>query len=325
MPIITGQINELSDRASMGLPDHYVQPRFADLARSAERLRGHSREALADRASEAGAPIEERLAAGTLLAILGDPRIDPGDPSLVEVPAGRAPIGLDPSRVDEVLAWACNYGVQRAWIEKECPRFSVPIARFFIGRYPVTNVEYERFLIDTKYPEIPTSWPYGKMPWACANHPVYTVTAGAADAYASWLAARTGRPFRLPTEIEWEYAAAGPQGATYPWGEEFDAEKANTMESGLLTTSPVGILPGGVSWCGALDMAGNVEEFVASTYSPYPGGRVVEDDLYRLLGRYRIARGGAFNRFRDLARNQRRHGAYPRSLYAIGFRLAHDG
>ncbi len=325
MPIITGPLNELSDRAAMGLPLHYVEPRGADVAEAFQRLRMLPVEALVARAGEASAPLEERLVAGTLLALLGDPRIDREEPTLIEVPAGTAVIGLDPSRVDEVLAWARDYGVQRSWIEKECPSFSVPVARFFIGKYPVTNVEYRRFLIETRYPELPTSWPYGTLPRGCENHPVYTVTASAADAYASWLAARTGRPFRLPTEVEWEYAAAGPRGATYPWGEEFSAEHANTMECGLAATSPVGIMPGGASWCGALDMAGNVEELVASTYSPYPGGRIVEDDLFRLLGHYRIARGGAFNRFRDLARNQRRHGAYPKSLYAIGFRLAHDG
>ena len=74
---------------------------------------------------------------------------------------------------------------------------------------------------------------------------------------------------------------------------------------------------------GVADLAGNVEEYVADDYAPYPGGSVVDDHLQQIHGRYRVARGGCFARFRDLARTRRRHGHNPRSpAYAMGFRLA---
>jgi formylglycine-generating enzyme required for sulfatase activity len=71
-------------------------------------------------------------------------------------------------------------------------------------------------------------------------------------------------------------------------------------------------------------MAGNIEEFTADSYRPYPGGRAVLDDLYERNPQYRIARGGSFARHGDLARCQRRHGWYPKELYAMGFRLVED-
>lgn len=70
-------------------------------------------------------------------------------------------------------------------------------------------------------------------------------------------------------------------------------------------------------------MAGNVEEYVADVYRPYPGGAAIDDHLSQIHGEYRVARGGSFARFRDLARTRRRHGHNPLSAtYAMGFRLA---
>ncbi|WP_245533992.1 formylglycine-generating enzyme family protein [Effusibacillus pohliae] len=153
---------------------------------------------------------------------------------------------------------------------------------------------------------------------------MYTISAKTADAYIRWLSRRTGRKFRLPSEYEWEYAAAGPERLEFPWGNEFLDDHANTVESGLLISTPVGIFPKGYSRFGVADMAGNVEEYVADNYGPYPGGKTVEDDLSHSQGAYRVARGGSFTRLRDLARCKRRHGRFPRDIYAVGFRLAED-
>ncbi|WP_369360741.1 formylglycine-generating enzyme family protein [Streptomyces sp. cg2] len=321
--LVDADINSLTDRAAMGLPEGYVEPRAERLAHFAQ-VAGTPPARLADLVEDAALPLEHRLAAGTALALVGDPRTDWEAPEMLPVPAGRALLGTPDSEVDALHADSAQFGVQRSWVAKECPRHTLPIAAFNIAKYPVTNGEFAVFLKDTDHPELPSNWNYGRFDPAAANHPVYTVTAESADAYAHWLGRRTGRRFRLPTEQEWEYAAAGPEGLRHPWGDTFSAQAANTLETGLLMTSPVGAFPEGRSWCGALDMAGNVEEYTSSTYGPYPGGEIVHDDLYRRLGAYRIARGGAFNRFRDLARCQRRHGPYPRSLYAMGFRLAED-
>lgn len=319
--MVDADVNSMTDRAAMGLPDHYVRPR-AESAQDVGADLAVDPAALADRLADPGTALERRIAAGTLLALVGDPRIDPLDPVMLPVPAGTLPMGTHKSDVDALYAESARIGVRREWIVKECPRHEVEVKAFAIARVPVTNFEYAMFLADTRHAEMPSSWTYGRYHPATANHPVYTVSPESADKYASWLRRRTGRPFRLPTEREWEYAAAGPTGTRYPWGEQWCGDLANTLETGLLTTTPVGVFPGGRSWCGALDLAGNVEEFVADRYQPYPGGKLVEDDLFKRVGYYRVARGGAFNRFRDLARNQRRHGPYPRSLYAMGFRLA---
>ncbi|MFN2497323.1 MAG: SUMF1/EgtB/PvdO family nonheme iron enzyme, partial [Pseudonocardiaceae bacterium] len=65
-----------------------------------------------------------------------------------------------------------------------------------------------------------------------------------------------------------------------------------------------------------------VEEYTAEDYRPYPGGEHVIDDLTTRGGSYRVTRGGSFTRYGDVARCARRHGWYPRAIYAVGFRLA---
>lgn len=322
--VVLGEINQLSDRAAMGLPDAYVSPAGEDLAGAVDDVRSLPVPTLAELAESTTADLQYRLAAGLVLGAIGDPRCPELAPAMVAIPAGTATLGLDPERVDPLFERYRRYGVKRNWLEKECPRFQVHVDAFRIGRYPVTNAQYLAFLKDTGYGSIPTSWAFGRFQPSAGNQPVYTITPEDADAYVAWLGLKTGRRFRLPTEAEWEYAAGGPDGLDFPWGDEFGANRANTMELALLMTTPVGLFPHGASPFGVLDMAGNVEEYTADRYHAYPGWHVVEDDLFKELGFYRVARGGAFNRFQDLARCQRRHGPYPKSLYAIGFRVAED-
>lgn len=322
--VVRGEINHISDRAAMGLPEDYVSPRGEDLAELVEPMRGATVDELLRHAENPDDPVEQRLAAGLMLGLLGDPRCPDLDPVMVDVPAGTATLGLDPERVAPLFQRYRRYGVKENWFEKECPRFEQEMRAFRIGRYPVTNAQYLAFLKDGGAEHMPRHWSFGRFPLGAGNQPVYTVTPEAADAYVRWLARRTGRPFRLPTEAEWEYAASGPEGWDFPWGDEFRDDCCNTMELALLMTTPIGMFPRGASPFGALDMAGNVEEYTADRYHAYPGWHIVEDDLFKELGFYRVARGGAFNRFQDLARCQRRHGPYPKSLYAMGFRIAEN-
>ena len=316
----------MTDRERLGLPEYYAPDRFADdLPASVEKLRAGDKPRLAALCEDPGVGLIDRLAAGTLLALLGDPRLDTDQPTMIQIAGGSVQIGLNPDEVDSVLARYPGLGLDRKWFNKETPRHTVELRPYALAKYPVTNTEYRDFLIDTHYPELPTSWAFRRYPIEFSNHPVYTVSPTAADTYAAWLAARTGRRFRLPTEAEWEYAAAGPEGLEFPWGDAFDADRANTAETGLFQTSPVGVFVGGYSPFGAADMAGNVEEYVSDTYGCYPGGSFVADHLVDIHGAYRVARGGGFARFRDLARTRRRHGQNPRSAtYAMGFRLAED-
>jgi formylglycine-generating enzyme required for sulfatase activity len=271
--------------------------------------------------SDARLPLTERLAAGMLLAAAGEPRITTV-PAMTRVPGGVVEIGLPAGEVDAVVSRWRHVGVERAWIDKEVPAFTVELDDVWMGTYPVTNCQYRDFLLATGWDRRPSTWYLGAYPWDRPAHPVCGISADDAEAYLAWLSARTGHPYRLPSEAEWEHAAKGWEGREFPWGNEFDPACANTRETGIHTTTPVGAFPGGSSPFGLADMAGNAEEYVADWYAPYPGGRPVQDHLTDALGSYRVTRGGSFARYGDLARTRRRHGAFPGPLYPCGFRVA---
>lgn len=136
------------------------------------------------------------------------------------------------------------------------------------------------------------------------NQPVTGISWFEARAYCVWLAAQTGRPFRLPTEVEWEHAAAGAAGRAFANGDAFDALAANTHAAHVRRPSPVGVFPGGDTPEGLVDMTGNVYEWTASAWGrrdeaadfgyPYVAGdgreaADVGEDVRRVM------RGGSWN------------------------------
>ena len=195
----------------------------------------------------------------------------------------------------------------------------------WFSRYPVTNQQYALFIKEEGYqksewwPEQgwqwlqqqgiqePNYWRHAK--WNGANQPVVGVSFWEAMAFADWAGAR------LPTEQEWEAAARGPKGHEYPWGNEWEDGICNTIESGLLRTSPVGLFPRSHSPHGLEDMAGNVWEWCLNKYSNPDDTSANGDDT-------RVWRGGSWILNQDRARASYRRSYYPSNrYYNLGFRL----
>lgn len=164
----------------------------------------------------------------------------------------------------------------------ETPPHTVNLPAFYIDKYEVTHELYARFITATAH-KPPVDWPEGRMPPKLARHPVVNVTWNDANAYAQW----AGK--RLPTEAEWEKAARGIDGRTYPWGNAATGKRAASGADGKERTHPVGSFPDDVSPCGAFDLAGNVWEWTADWYDAYPGNGELEIAFGR---KYRVIRGG---------------------------------
>lgn len=172
--------------------------------------------------------------------------------------------------------------VEHAVREGRCPLFDhgprpVRIAPFLLGRTPVTNDQFAEFLAASRYtPLDPRNflrhWVDGRPPLGRGGHPVVWVSPADAEAYAAWAG------LRLPTDEEWQWAAQGPQGLAWPWGQQFDPSLCNASGAG---TTPVDAFPGGASPFGCLDMVGNAWEWTAPEW---------DDDWHR----WRLLRGGSY-------------------------------
>ena len=218
-------------------------------------------------------------------------------PEMVAVPAGPFTMG---TRREDVPALVKKYGGEAKWYEDEVSQHEVNLPAFEIGKYPVTNREYQAFVREAGY-RPPDGWDGDEYPSGKGDHPVVNVSWRDALAYCRWLSEQTDRPFRLPTEAEWEKAARGTDGRQYPWGSEFDPAKCSTAEGGHRDTTRVGQYPEGASPYGILDMAGNVWEWCSSLEEPYlynagDGRENPEAEGTRVL------RGGSWNYNRYWAR-----------------------
>jgi formylglycine-generating enzyme required for sulfatase activity len=160
------------------------------------------------------------------------------------------------------------------------PPHYVTVQPFFMDRTEVTNQEYAEFVKATGQVS-PPSWKERVYPEDEASFPVTGITWYEASEYAVW------KGMRLPTEAEWEFAARGTDGRTYPWGDEWDASLANAgaKAKGL---RPVG--QGGFSPFGIYDMAGNAWEWTSSDARSYPAGKEFPWSRLRL----KIIRGGSW-------------------------------
>ena len=220
----------------------------------------------------------------------------------------------------------------------------VTLAAFYIDRTEVTNAQYARFLADvtksgdapwrhpdqpkTKKDHVPSFWDDASLGQPKANHPVVAVDWFDAYAYAKW----AGK--RLPTAAEWERAARGTDGRTYPWGNDPPCEgltfRANYFSSfraadNYAHTAPVGTFPNGASPVGCLDMAGNAAEWTACWFGHMPPERRLANPTGPATGTERVIRGGAWNTAAPTLRAYSRWRDAPAKQSAsVGFRCARD-
>jgi formylglycine-generating enzyme required for sulfatase activity len=207
-------------------------------------------------------------------------------PETITVTAGSFITGSDRAereaayRLDE-KAYGHSATRKGRWYENEAPRSQASNDAFAITKNLVSNAAYAIFVRQSDYPPPhvdPAAWAaYGlnhpfertrKFSWngpvppaGREAHPVVLVSFDDARAYARWLSDRTGRLWQLPAEAQWEKAARGSDGRTFPWGDDFDAGRLNSHDQGPFDSLPVGSFPGGASPYGMFDASGQVFEW----------------------------------------------------------------
>jgi formylglycine-generating enzyme required for sulfatase activity len=206
----------------------------------------------------------------------------------------------------------------------EIAAHDVTLADFWIDRTEVKNRDYRR-CVEAGVCSAPTS--EGAAAWTARDdHPVTLVTWYDANAYCAWVGAR------LPTEAEWERAAAGWSGRRYPWGKVWNPKILNHGRmaqdplddaDGYLELAPVGSFPQGRTPEGLDDMAGNVEEWVADWYAQAYPDAAATNPKGPESGDERVVRGGSFRDGRAWTRTTTRDHDLPSARRAWrGFRCA---
>jgi len=181
----------------------------------------------------------------------------------------------------------------------------ISIPAFYIDQYETTAEKYK--VHNPAYSEKPFNG--GK---ACPTCPAMGIDWKSARQYCRW----AGK--RLPSEAEWEAAARGPTNHHWPWGDNWLPKYANTLnkEDSFANAAPVGSFPTGASPSGALDMAGNVWEWVSAEVPVAKKNSFLKNPLYAL-------KGGSWKSSPDLARISFRHLANPSFKNStFGFRCA---
>jgi formylglycine-generating enzyme required for sulfatase activity len=246
------------------------------------------------------------------------------DSAMVYVPAGTFWMGSDEGDADAQ--------------SNEIPQHQVTLDAFWFDRTMVTNAQYRRCVDDgvCSPPDRFASQIHNNYYGAAEfdDYPVIYVDWEQADEYCTWVGKR------LPTEAEWEKAARGTDRRIYPWGNEFDGSLANfcdlncgfghraaEWDDGYTDTSPVGNYPGNASPYGALDMAGNLWEWVADWYkADYYGSSPERNPQGPASGNQRAKRGGAWGDRQQDIRSATRHALDPAiSDGSVGFRCARAG
>jgi formylglycine-generating enzyme required for sulfatase activity len=228
-----------------------------------------------------------RIAAGEVLGWIGDPRLG----EMITIPAGEFLMGEGVEQHDLFL-----------------PDYQ-------LGKYPVTNAEYARFIeaggyqdksfwTEAGWQEVgqkqtePRYWQDARF--NKPNQPAIGLSWYECVAYCRWFSTETGQLFRLPTEAEWEKGARGVDGRVFPWGNEFEASRLNARsgDQHVCTITPVGIYPTGVSPFGLFDCVGNMWEWCTTRWKkpfPYEASQDEWKAEYLEGQNLRVLRGGSWN------------------------------
>lgn len=217
----------------------------------------------------------------------------------VDVPAGSFTMGSDTGGPDSK------------------PAHKVDVPAFQMDKFEVTNSAFKAFVDATSYKT--DAEKTGDKPWSAYaagkdNHPVVKVSWNDATAYCKWAGER------LPTEAEWEKAARGTDGRSYPWGNDWDPKKVNGKDSGIRGTTAVGSYPDGASQVGVMDMGGNVWEWTSTTADHYPGN-TTQSKLYG-KDQYVVRGGGWFDVKDQIASYYRNSATATTANDDLGFRCA---
>jgi len=242
--------------------------------------------------------------------------IHSGDAEMILIPAGDFTMGSD---IKNAFTECKKYrsDCQRRWFEDETPSQVIYQQDFYIDRYEVTNESYAACVKDGACTvplqnRLNSQTDYYDTS-QFTNYPVVFVTWEMANAYCQW------RGARLPTEIEWEKAARGTNGNTYPWGNDFIGDNSNFCDADCTTPdsnkdfsdgfqypAPVESFFQGASQYGIYNMSGNVAEWVDDWYGPYPGGSPTGSDFFSPPQTYRVVRGGSWKNTIDWLRTTNR-------------------
>ena len=240
--------------------------------------------------------------------------------TLIRIPAGDFLMGTDEADAQRI---AQQYGWRATRFQDECPLHTVHLDSYYICEYPVTVAQYARYLEDTD--EVPPQC-WDDPRFKESSQPVVGVAHYDAEAYASWAG------LRLPTEAEWEKAARGNDGRRWPWGNEWDPNRANTRETGVGRPTPVDRYTdaGNVSPYGVCDMVGNVWEWCQDryaddfyTFSPQANPICTKPTVH--YDAHNVLRGGSWYSIAERARCAARYDRFPQMHRRhIGFRCARD-
>jgi formylglycine-generating enzyme required for sulfatase activity len=198
---------------------------------------------------------------------LGDTRLRSADGMMmVYVPAGTFDMGSSDYEIDrEIQLCSLDGHCERSSFESEQPVHTVHLDAFWVDRNEVTNAQYQ-LCVAARECSAPTETGSNTRDSYFGNeqyddYPVIYVSWDQAANYCKWIGGR------LPTEAEWEYAARGPQRVIFPWGNGRPDNTLSNYNGNVGDTTEVGTYQAGASWCGALDMAGNVWEWVSDWFS----------------------------------------------------------